>query len=147
MERLNAKRAELGDDDFFSMQKFLLLQIVDAKWKDHLHNMDNLQDGIHLRSWGQRDPLVEYKIEGFQMFQNMIESIKEDLLYYLYRVSYSRNEEQEAQKEQEEEVYYNRGDGDAPPKQPAHAEDTTNRNEPCPCGSGKKYKKCCGRTS
>ena len=147
MEKLNAKRAELGDDDFFSMQKFLLLQIVDAKWKDHLHNMDNLQDGIHLRSWGQRDPLVEYKIEGFQMFQNMIESIKEDLLYYLYRVSYSRNEEQEAQKEQEEEVYYNRGDGDAPPKQPAHAEDTTNRNEPCPCGSGKKYKKCCGRTS
>ena len=90
------------------MQKFLLLQIVDSKWKDHLHNMDNLQDGIHLRSWGQRDPLVEYKIEGFQMFQNMIESIKEDLLYYLYRVSYSRAEEREAQEKHEQEVYYNR---------------------------------------
>ena len=145
--RLNAKRTELGDEDFFSMQKFLLLQIVDSKWKDHLHNMDNLQDGIHLRSWGQRDPLVEYKIEGFQMFQNMIESIKEDLLYYLYRVSYSRTDEREAQEKQEQEVYYNRSEADEAAKPPVRGEDTTNRNEPCPCGSGKKFKKCCGRTS
>ncbi len=147
LDKLAAKRAELGDDDFFSMQKFLLLQVVDSKWKDHLHNMDNLQDGIHLRSWGQRDPLVEYKIEGYQMFQNMIESIEEDLLYYLYRVSYSRAEEREVQEQHEQEVYYNRGDGDEAPKAPSRADDTTNRNEPCPCGSGKKYKKCCGRTS
>ncbi len=148
LEKLAAKRAELGDDDFFSMQKFLLLQIVDSKWKDHLHNMDNLQDGIHLRSWGQRDPLVEYKIEGFQMFQNMIESIKEDLLYYLFRVSYSRTEEREAQEKHEQEVYYNRSESDEEAaKAPNRGEDTTNRNEPCPCGSGKKYKKCCGRTS
>jgi preprotein translocase subunit SecA len=81
------------------------------------------------------------------MFQNMIESIKEDLLYYLYRVSYSRAEEREAQEKHEQEVYYNRGDGDEAPKEPNRAEDTTNRNETCPCGSGKKYKKCCGRTS
>ncbi|MFZ5952999.1 MAG: preprotein translocase subunit SecA, partial [Candidatus Rifleibacteriota bacterium] len=84
MFKLEEKRRELGETDFFNMEKFLLLQIVDGKWKDHLQNMDNLQDGIHLRSWGQRDPLVEYKIEGFQMFQNMIEGIKEDVLYYLY---------------------------------------------------------------
>ncbi len=145
LEKLAEKRKELGDQDFFQMQKFLLLQIVDGKWKDHLHNMDNLQDGIHLRSWGQRDPLVEYKIEGFQMFQNMIESIKEDLLYYLYRVSYSRAEEREVQEQHEQEVYYNRGDEDAPPKAPLRAAETSGRNEPCPCGSGKKYKKCCGR--
>lgn len=145
LSKLEEKRKELGEEDFFQMQKFLLLQIVDSKWKDHLHNMDNFQDGIHLRSWGQRDPLVEYKIEGFQMFQNMIESIKEDLLYYLYRVSYSRTDEREAQEKQEQEVYYNRGDEEGATKTPARADDTSGRNEPCPCGSGKKYKKCCGR--
>lgn len=145
LDKLAAKRAELGEHDFFQMQKFLLLQIVDSKWKDHLHNMDNLQDGIHLRSWGQRDPLVEYKIEGFQMFQNMIDSIKEDLLYYLYRVSYSRQEEKEAQEKKEQEVYYNRGDEEEKPKAPTRAEDSVDRNAACPCGSGKKYKKCCGR--
>jgi len=107
--------------------------------------MDNLQDGIHLRSWGQRDPLVEYKIEGYQMFQNMIDSIKEDLLYYLYRVSYSRAEEKEAQEKKEQEVYYNRGDEEPTAKAPTRADDTSDRNAPCPCGSGKKYKKCCGR--
>ncbi|NCB38773.1 MAG: preprotein translocase subunit SecA [Erysipelotrichia bacterium] len=146
LEKLQAKRAELGDADFSQMQKFLLLQIVDSKWKDHLHNMDNLQDGIHLRSWGQRDPLVEYKIEGFEMFQNMIDSIKEDLLYYLYRLSYSHADEREAQEKKEQEVYYNRGDGDEEAhKAPSRAEETVDRNAPCPCGSGKKYKKCCGR--
>lgn len=145
LEKLAAKRVELGEQDFFQMQKFLLLQIVDSKWKDHLHNMDNLQDGIHLRSWGQRDPLVEYKIEGYQMFQNMIDSIKEDLLYYLYRVSYSRAEEREVQEKKEQEVYYNRGAEEEKAKTPIRAEDSVDRNSPCPCGSGKKYKKCCGR--
>jgi preprotein translocase subunit SecA len=146
MQKLQEKQQELGDADFYSMEKFLLLQIVDSKWKDHLQNMDNLQDGIHLRSWGQRDPLVEYKIEGFQMFENMIEGVKEDVLYYLFRVSYSRAEEQEAVEKHEQEVYYNRGDEDDAPKKPVRADEATvGRNDACPCGSGKKYKKCCGR--
>ncbi|MEW6709864.1 MAG: preprotein translocase subunit SecA [Candidatus Riflebacteria bacterium] len=146
MFKLEEKRRELGETDFFNMEKFLLLQIVDGKWKDHLQNMDNLQDGIHLRSWGQRDPLVEYKIEGFQMFQNMIEGIKEDVLYYLYRISYSRAEEEEAVEKHEQEVYYNRGDEEGAPAQPTRADESTvGRNDSCPCGSGKKYKKCCGR--
>jgi preprotein translocase subunit SecA len=146
MQKLQEKQQELGDADFYSMEKFLLLQIVDSKCKDHLQNMDNLQDGIHLRSWGQRDPLVEYKIEGFQMFENMIEGVKEDVLYYLFRVSYSRAEEQEAVEKHEQEVYYNRGDEDDAPKKPVRADEATvGRNDACPCGSGKKYKKCCGR--
>jgi preprotein translocase subunit SecA len=146
LEKLDQKRLELGDEDFYQMEKFLLLQIVDGKWKDHLQNMDNLQDGIHLRSWGQRDPLVEYKIEGFQMFQNMIEGIKEDVLYYLYRISYSRAEEKEIVEKHEQEVYYNRGDEENAPQKPVRADESTvGRNDPCPCGSGKKYKKCCGR--
>ncbi len=143
--KLEEKRKELGDANFLNMEKFLLLQIVDGKWKDHLQNMDNLQDGIHLRSWGQRDPLVEYKIEGFQMFQNMIEGIKEDVVYYLYRISYSRAEE-EAFEKHEQEVYYNRSDEEGGPAQPTRADESTvGRNDSCPCGSGKKYKKCCGR--
>jgi preprotein translocase subunit SecA len=146
LQKLSEKKQEVGEENYYQMQKFLLLQIVDSKWKDHLQNMDNLQDGIHLRSWGQRDPLVEYKIEGYQMFQNMIEGIKEDVLYYLFRVSYSREEEQEAIEQQEQEVYYNRGDEAAQPKKPIRADDSkVGRNDPCPCGSGKKYKKCCGR--
>jgi preprotein translocase subunit SecA len=79
------------------------------------------------------------------MFQNMIESIKEDLLYYLYRISYSRADEREAQEKKEQEVFYNRGDEDEAGKEPTRAEDQSGRNEPCPCGSGKKFKKCCGR--
>jgi preprotein translocase subunit SecA len=135
LEKLDQKRLELGDEDFYQMEKFLLLQIVDGKWKDHLQNMDNLQD-----------PLVEYKIEGFQMFQNMIEGIKEDVLYYLYRISYSRAEEKEIVEKHEQEVYYNRGDEENAPQKPVRADESTvGRNDPCPCGSGKKYKKCCGR--
>lgn len=146
LTQLEKKKLELGEEDYRQMEKFLLLQIVDSKWKDHLQNMDNLQDGIHLRSWGQRDPLVEYKIEGFSMFQNMIEGIKEDVLYYLYRISYSRAEEKEVIEKHDQEVYYNRGDEEDAPKKPVRADDSTvGRNDACPCGSGKKYKKCCGR--
>lgn len=146
LAKLEEKQRELGDEDFYNMEKFLLLQIVDSKWKDHLQNMDNLQDGIHLRSWGQRDPLVEYKIEGHDMFKNMVDGVKEDLLYYLFRISYSRAEEKEVVEKHEQEVYYNRGDEEPSAKKPVRADESTvGRNDSCPCGSGKKYKKCCGR--
>jgi preprotein translocase subunit SecA len=141
---LDQKRQEVGAENFRSLEKFVLLQIVDGKWKDHLHNMDVLQDGIHLRSWGQRDPLVEYKIEGYAMFQDMIGGIREDVLHYLFRMQYSRAEEREAIEEKEQEVYYNRGDETAGPQAPKRGEEKIGRNDPCPCGSGKKYKKCCG---
>ncbi len=141
--KLDEKIKEIGEKDFYQMEKFLLLQIVDSKWKDHLHNMDTLQDGIHLRSWGQRDPLVEYKIEGYEMFQDMVETIREDILYYMFRVRYSHSEEREAQERHEEEMQYNRSD-DETPNQPAQSSSEPSRNDPCPCGSGKKYKNCCG---
>jgi preprotein translocase subunit SecA len=143
LAKLDEKIKEIGLNDFYQMEKFLLLQIVDAKWKDHLHNMDTLQDGIHLRSWGQRDPLVEYKIEGFDMFQDMIETIREDILYYIFRVRYSHAEEHEAQERHEEEMQYNRS-SDETPQAPAKSSSEPSRNDPCPCGSGKKYKNCCG---
>ncbi|MFZ2955625.1 MAG: preprotein translocase subunit SecA [Candidatus Ozemobacteraceae bacterium] len=143
--KLEAKRAEVGPENFLAMEKFLLLQIVDGKWKDHLYNMDNLQEGIHLRSWGQKDPLVEYKIEGFAMFQDMINSIKEEILHYLFRLSYTTSDEQEEQKEQAQEVYYNRSDETEVAQAPKRAAAKAGRNDPCPCGSGKKFKKCCGQ--
>jgi preprotein translocase subunit SecA len=138
-----AKQREMGED-FFRLEKFLLLQIVDSKWKDHLHNIDTLHEGIHLRSWGQRDPLVEYKIEGFTMFQDMIEGIKEDVLTYLFRLQYSASEERAAVEKKEEEMYYNRSEEAGVVAAPKRVEAKSGRNEPCPCGSGKKYKKCCG---
>lgn len=144
LAKLQEKIQEIGEEDFYQMEKYLLLQIVDAKWKEHLHNMDTLQDGIHLRSWGQRDPLVEYKIEGFEMFEDTIETIREDVLYYMFRVSYSRNEEREAQEQRAQEMQYNHSDGDATPQAPVRSKDEPDRNDPCPCGSGKKYKNCCG---
>mgnify|MGYP000846207740 FL=1 len=144
---LEAKRQEVGPEDFKQLEKFVLLQIVDAKWKDHLHNMDNLQDGIHLRSWGQRDPLVEYKIEGHNMFQDMIENIKEDVLYYVFRMQYSRAEEKEAAEQKQQEMSYNRGEEVSAAAAPKRAANQIGRNDPCPCGSGKKYKKCCGQGS
>ncbi|HNW34753.1 MAG TPA: SEC-C metal-binding domain-containing protein, partial [Candidatus Ozemobacteraceae bacterium] len=144
---LEAKRQEVGPDDFKQLEKFVLLQVVDTKWKDHLHNMDNLQDGIHLRSWGQRDPLVEYKIEGHNMFQDMIESIKEDVLYYVFRMQYSRAEEKETVEQKQQEMSYNRGPDEGTAAAPKRAGAQIGRNDPCPCGSGKKYKKCCGQGS
>lgn len=144
-QKLQEKCQEVGEEDFRHLQKFLLLQIVDSKWKDHLHNMDNLQDGIHLRSWGQRDPLVEYKIEGFDMFQAMMDSIMEDVLYYMFRVSYSRAEEREVEEKKQQEVYYNRSDDGDKAQAPVRAEEKAGRNDPCPCGSGRKFKRCCGK--
>ncbi len=142
--QIQAKGMEAGAENFRMLEKFLLLQMVDAKWKDHLHNMDTLQEGIHLRSWGQRDPLVEYKIEGSSMFNEMIAAIREDVMFYLFRTQYSRSEEREAIEEKEQELSYNRGEEDSGPRAPKRAEEKTGRNDPCPCGSGKKYKKCCG---
>ncbi|MBI3039259.1 preprotein translocase subunit SecA [bacterium] len=142
--KLDEKEAEIGQTEFRQMEKYLLLQIVDSKWKDHLYNIDNLQDGIHLRSGGQRDPLVEFKIEGFQIFQDMIESIKEELLYYLFRMQYSPAEEKEAIEQKQQEMYYNRGEGSEQARAPKRAPTKIGRNDPCPCGSGRKYKKCCG---
>jgi len=144
--KFEAKKLEIGEENFRQMEKFLLLQIVDQKWKDHLYNMDNLQEGIHLRSWGQRDPLVEYKIEGYAMFQDMIQTIKSEVLHYLFRLSFTYADEQEEVVQQKsQEVYYNRTDDEAKTKAaPQRSKETVGRNDPCPCGSGKKYKKCCG---
>ncbi len=140
METYDAREQELGEERIRQIEKVILLRMVDEKWMDHLDAMDQLRQGIGLRAYGQKDPLVEYKFEGYEMFQNMIASIQEDVVRYIFRV----NVVQEPAP-QHQNVTENRYSEDSGPRQPRKVENRIGRNDPCPCGSGKKYKKCCGK--
>ena len=132
-----------GVDSFEDAERRTLLSIVDSRWREHLYDMDYLREGIGWRGLGQRDPLVEYKREGYDMFQDMERGLKEDYVTYIYRI------ENVALPEQEEvqNLSYS-GGGEEPSPQPKaprrNLEQKVGRNEPCPCGSGRKYKKCHG---
>jgi preprotein translocase subunit SecA len=149
-QRYEAREAriirEFGEPMMRDLENHLILQTVDALWKDHLLNMDHLKEGIGLRSYGQKDPLVEYKREGHEMFQQMIDRIKEEALQKLFHVEIQREEQfQEMRAEQEDQPMFF-GPAEAPPRQQVvRKEGKVGRNDPCPCGSGKKYKKCHGR--
>ena len=119
------------------LERIVILKVVDEKWMDHIDAMDQLKGGIGLRAYGQKNPLLEYKFEGFNMFENMIAAIKEDVTRLIYRVALS------APQEQAHNLQENRGE-DASGTQ-VRSGRKVGRNEPCPCGSGKKYKHCCGR--
>jgi len=138
-EMYEAREKELGQEMMREIERVVMLRIVDEKWMDHLDAMDQLREGIGLRAYGQKDPLVEYKFEGYEMFQNMVYSIQDDVVRYIFRV----NVVQPAQG-QKRKVVENRY-AEEGPKQPVRKENKVGRNSPCPCGSGKKYKKCCGR--
>lgn len=137
-EHLEAREAELGAETMLELERFILLRVVDSKWMDHLDAMDDLRQGIGLRAYGNNDPLVAYKFEAYNMFQEMIENIQEDVVKYIYRVNLVP-----AQEERPRQLVENRGEDE--PRQPVRAPRQVGRNDPCPCGSGKKYKKCCGR--
>jgi preprotein translocase subunit SecA len=128
------------------IERTILLQMIDQHWKDHLWGMDQLKDGIGLRGYGQKDPLAEYKREGYDMFAGMMDRIKGDTLERLFKFQLVRGERPEAEVEapRPQQISLNRGEADAP-KQPVHrTEDKVGRNDPCPCGSGKKFKNCHG---
>ncbi|MEG6615143.1 preprotein translocase subunit SecA [Peptococcaceae bacterium 1198_IL3148] len=133
----------LGADTLREIERMIILRVVDEKWMDHLDAMDQLREGIGLRGYGQKNPVTEYKFEGYEMFQNMIDSIQEEVVRYLYRVRLP----QEAQPQQRTNIVENRYQDEEKEakKQPVRNEETVGRNDPCPCGSGKKYKKCCGK--
>ncbi|HWI55266.1 MAG TPA: SEC-C metal-binding domain-containing protein, partial [Desulfobacteria bacterium] len=139
IETYEAREKELGEENIRHIEKVILLRIVDDKWMDHLDAMDQLRQGIGLRAYGQKDPLVEYKFEGYEMFQNMISSIQEDVVRYIFRVSIVQEPVQ-----QQRNIIENKYSEDVQ-RQPKKVENRTGRNDMCPCGSGKKYKKCCGR--
>ena len=136
------------------IEKLILLQIVDSHWKDHLLSMDHLKEGIGLRGYGQKNPLNEYKREGFSLFKNMVETVKAQTVSSLMRVRVVREEdvermEEERRRRQEQEMMrMNKvapGEEQQPPKPIRREGEKTGRNALCPCGSGKKYKRCCGQ--
>ena len=138
------------------LERMILLQMVDNHWKEHLLNMDHLKEGIGLRGYGQKNPLDEYKKEGFNMFLAMIETVKEQTVGTLMRVQIVQEdevarleEEQRRKREKELELAKAAGAGmdEQRPQTVRRQEDKVGRNAPCPCGSGKKYKKCCGKLS
>jgi len=138
-----------GDEEMARVEKFIVLQTLDNLWKDHLLNMDHLREGIGLRGYGQKDPLQEYRREGYEMFMAMIQRFKEEAVSLLLRIRPMRESEAEElearRRQQQQRMSYGRGDGDEKPKTVRRKGKKVGRNDPCPCGSGKKYKKCCGR--
>ncbi len=136
------KEKEAGPDFMRYIEKMVFLQVIDTQWKDHLLSIDYLKEGIGLRGYAQRDPLVEYKRESFNLFAEMSQRINTEILTRLFKVQV-KQEQQEIEMKAEQKLIYNRGDGDGV-KQPVHKEKKVGRNDPCPCASGKKYKKCCG---
>ena len=135
LDLYRAKEEALGEENMRELERVVMLRVVDQKWMDHLDAMDDLREGIGLRAYGQRDPLLEYKFEAYEMFQGMVQAIQEDIVRYLYRVSV-------VQQPQRRRVI---SEGKPEVQQPVRAEKKVGRNDPCPCGSGKKYKKCCGK--
>ena len=169
-EEYEKKRAAVGPDVFRQVQRSIFLHIIDTKWKEHLHQLDYLREGIGLRAYGQRNPLVEYKREAFALFDGVSESIKEEIVEILFKLELQQNQRMRAVFATEnQQLIHNKPQAgvmppapDASPGQPAvplgsvspaespsrpqpeHAAHKVGRNELCPCGSGKKFKKCCG---
>ncbi|MBE0467123.1 MAG: preprotein translocase subunit SecA, partial [Candidatus Desulforudis sp.] len=134
-----AREEEVGAENMREIERVVMLRIVDEKWMDHLDAMDQLREGVGLRAYGQKDPLVEYKFESFEMFQNMVASIQEETVRQLFRVRIVERAQLEHRQVQESRP------GAEGPKQPVRGGKKVGRNDFCPCGSGKKYKKCCGQ--
>jgi preprotein translocase subunit SecA len=138
------READIGSEMMRYLEKVLFLQVLDTQWKDHLLGMDHLKEGIGLRGYGQRDPLTEYKKEAFEIFADLTERISVDTLSRLFKIQIREEEGVRRQRIQPKQpVRYNRGEG-SETNQPVTRGKKIGRNDPCPCGSGKKYKKCCG---
>jgi preprotein translocase subunit SecA len=162
------KERALGQELMRHMERIVFLQVIDSKWKDHLYAMDNMREGIGLRAYGQRDPLIEYKREAFEMFSQMVSSIEEEALEMLFKLQPVRPERFRGvfSGVSQQMVHPEISGLQAPPEEtvvpqnpmfgpgqvasrpaavPTQPKVKVGRNDPCPCGSGKKYKKCCGR--
>ena len=152
-KRYEEKEAMIGEANMRLNEKYLLLQVIDQQWKDHLLNIDHLKEGIGLRGYGQRDPLIEYKRESFQLFQEMMERIQDRVVKVLWKIELAGSSDSTAESQRVERSLPPRPPkqqltfSGAPKEQAAPVKRTAakvGRNDPCPCGSGKKYKKCHG---
>lgn len=142
LEQYEEREQEIGQEYMREFEKVVVLRAVDSKWMDHIDAMDQLRQGIHLRAYGGTDPLREYQFEGFEMFQQMIESIQEEVATYIMKAHVETNLERKAVAEGQAV----NPSGEPQAKRPVvKKEDKIGRNDACPCGSGKKYKQCCGK--
>jgi len=144
IERYNAKEEDFGEEQMREFEKVILLRAVDSKWMDHIDAMDQLRQGIHLRAYGQNDPLREYQMEGFAMFENMIVAIEEEVAKFIMKAQIRNNLERQEVAKGQTAVHAKEGD-EPVKKKPARKVVEIGRNDPCICGSGKKYKNCCGQ--
>jgi preprotein translocase subunit SecA len=144
---LQHKENDFGAPLMDYLMKVIMLQAIDSQWKDHLLAMDHLKEGIGLRGYGQKDPVREYQKEGYDMFMEMIGRIKYESVEKLCLVQIRREEEVEKIEEKQKKNYrLSRGNDEPEVSTPIkRSKPKVGRNDPCPCGSGKKYKNCCGR--
>ena len=146
MEIYDAKEKQYGSPMMREIERVVLLKTVDRYWMDHIDNMDELRRGIHLRAYGQKDPVVLYRMEGFDMFDGMIAAIREDTARLMLTVQVRTQEEPKREQVAKPTSTSAGTDGSAKPRTVRKTvAQKVGRNDPCPCGSGKKYKKCCGR--
>ncbi len=147
--QLAVKEEEFTTPVMEHLMKVLLLQTIDSQWKDHLLSIDHLKEGIGLRGYGQKNPKEEYKREAYGLFMEMMGRIRQEVIQKLYRIQLAREEDvdqMEAAEQRRRRIILNRAGAADQVKKPAHRdEDKVGRNDPCPCGSGKKYKKCCAQ--
>jgi preprotein translocase subunit SecA len=136
--RYEEKEREIGPELLRQAEKFIMLRAVDTHWIEHLENMDFLKEGIGLRAYGQRDPLIEYKKEAYEMFQDMLSGIRRDISRFLMRLEIT------PEKIENKPVAVISQSQGSTARKPLKTK-KIGRNDPCPCGSGKKYKYCCGR--
>ncbi|NLW60757.1 MAG: preprotein translocase subunit SecA [Firmicutes bacterium] len=137
-----AKEERIGAANLRAIERYIMLRTIDHLWIDHLQNMDDLREGVGLRAYGQQDPLVVYKIESYQMFQELLYAIKEDVVRYVFKMEFTQ--EAPSFERRMTNIVTNRSEDGSPVVQQRKTGRKVGRNEPCPCGSGKKYKKCCG---
>lgn len=141
-ERYNEKEEEMTSEQMREFEKVIMLRVVDQKWMDHIDQMDQLRQGIHLRAYGQNDPLKEYQFEGFQMFEQMVIDIEDEIANYIMKAEVQQNLEREQIAQDTQAV--SGGEEVEKKKTPFVKTERVGRNDPCPCGSGKKYKNCHG---
>ncbi len=138
------KERLIGDEQMRQLERFIILQTVDSRWKEHLLSMDHLKEGIGLRGYAQQDPLRIYRKEGFDMFQDLMHRIKEEVVDILFKIQIASPEQMDEMKQEEQQNLTFSHSDETVAKQPIKRTDKkVGRNDPCPCGSGKKYKKCC----
>lgn len=143
VELYEQKEKEFEGFDLREIERIILLKVIDRKWMDHIDDMDQLREGIGMQAYGQRDPVVEYRLVGFDMFNDMIKAIEEETTGALFHVKI----EQKIEREEAPKITGTNKDIDGPKTPYVRKGAKVGRNDPCPCGSGKKYKNCCGRNN